>query len=108
MAVEGCPLEIGDFSFQGAPVEVRRLVSDGLVDGEVAFTKDGACLVCRVDSVTPEGTEFHKLIENDDVWVVIFNTMKAADIDVSYPLLKEVCEEIVKRYVTSFIPDRVR
>ena len=35
----------------------------------------------------------------------VVGTLKEADIDVPHPLLKEVCEEIVKRYVTSFIPD---
>lgn len=32
-------------------------------------------------------------------------TLDAAGIDVPYPLLKEVSEEIVKRYVMGFIPD---
>lgn len=84
--------------------ELLRLISDGLVDGEIRYD-DGICMAFNVAGLTDEGRVFWKLIENNGVWAIIRNTLRKADIDVSYPLLKEVCEEIVKRYVTSFIPN---
>lgn len=86
------------------PQEIVRLQANGLVDGDIRFGAHALCLGGRVKALTDEGTEFYKLIENDDVWALIRDTLKRASVDVSYPLLKEVCEEIVKRYVTSFIP----
>ena len=85
--------------------ELKRLNKDGLLDAVIDFDAGGTCLVCAVNGLTEEGAEFFKLIENDEVWNVIRETLKMADIDISYPLLKEVCEEIVKRYVVSFIPE---
>ena len=85
--------------------ELRRLKADGLIDGVVEFTPSGVCRSCTVTGLTDEGREFWRLVENDAVWAIVRDTLKAADIDVPYPLLKEVCEEIVKRYVTSFIPE---
>ena len=84
--------------------ELARLKRDGLIDGAVEFA-NGMCVVCEVVGLTDEGVEFYKLIENDAAWSIIRETLKSADIDISYPLLKEVSEEIVKRYVVSFIPD---
>lgn len=84
--------------------ELMRLIDDKIVAGDVRFTADGACLAYKVSGLTDEGREFFKLVENDNVWEIVCKTLDAARVDVSYPLLKEVCEEIVKRYVTSFIP----
>ena len=87
--------------------ELERLKRDGLLDGAAEFI-NGMCLTCAVSGLTEEGEAFYRLIENDHVRAIIVGTLKEADIDVPYPLLKEVCEEIVKRYVTSFIPDSPR
>lgn len=85
--------------------ELSRLASDGLVDSSIAFQDgDGICLGGEA-RITDEGLEFFRLIENGRAWKLMVRTLDAAGIDVSYPLLKEVCEEIVKRYVASFIPD---
>ena len=84
--------------------ELLRLKRDGLVDGAASFDASGFCLTCSVAGLTDEGEEFHRLVENDGVREVALSTLRDADADVPYPLLKEVCEEIVKRYVTSFIP----
>lgn len=84
--------------------ELLRLVSDGLVDGDIRYDAFGTCTAFEIKGLTDEGAEFWRLIENDEVWRIIRDTLRKADIDVSYPLLKEVCEEIVKRYVISFIP----
>ncbi len=86
--------------------ELGRLTRDGLLDADVEFGSGfGVHTRCKVLGLTDEGREFYKLVENDKVWAIILGTLKKADIDISYPLLKEVCEEIVKRYVTSCIPD---
>ena len=86
--------------------ELNRLKREELLDGEVRLTREsGERSVCRVRGLTVKGREFYRLIENADVWGIICQTLESAGVDVSYPLLKEVCEEIVKRYVTSFIPD---
>lgn len=86
--------------------ELNRLKREDLLDGEVNLTHEfGERSCCRVAGLTDEGLAFYKLIENDKVWDIILETLKAANIDISYSLLKEVCEEIVKRYVTSCIPD---
>ena len=89
--------------------ELVRLERDGLIDADVFFGKRPfEQSRCRVHGLTDEGREFYKLIENDKAWEIILHTLKAAGIDISYPLLKEVCEEIVKRYVTSCIPEITR
>lgn len=85
--------------------ELARLCRDGIISGEVEFDACGTCLKCGIDGLTDEGAEFYRLVENADAWEIIRSTLYAANVDVSYPLLKEVCEEIVKRYVTSFIPE---
>ena len=84
--------------------ELLRLISDGLIEGEIRYDRFGTCQTFHIEGLTEEGAVFWRLIENDGVWAIICDTLRKADIDVSYPLLKEVCEEIVKRYVTSFIP----
>lgn len=85
--------------------ELQRLIADGLVEGDVYEDRSGVLLEFDIVGLTDEGRVFWKLIENESVWAIIRDTLRKADIDVSYPLLKEVCEEIVKRYVVSFIPN---
>lgn len=101
-------LSLGDFAGVqpscGVPAELSRLISDGLVEGEVLLDPYGACVKCVVSGITDEGRDFYRLIENEEVWRIVLDTLSRAGVDVSYPLLKDVCEEIVKRYVTSFIP----
>ena len=87
--------------------ELARLMRDELIAGAVVFDATGACETCRIAGLTDEGAEFYKLIENDKVWDLVFGTLRTAGVDISYPLLKEVCEEIVKRYVISHIPKTI-
>ena len=84
--------------------ELQRLIADGLVSGDVREDRSGMLLEFSISGLTDEGRVFLRLIENDDVWRIVRETLREANIDVSYPLLKEVCEEIVKRYVISFVP----
>lgn len=86
--------------------ELTRLSDDGLIESTIEFQDgSGICLGGEISGLTPEGREFFRLIENDRVWALVSRTLDAAGIDVPYPLLKEVSEEIVKRYVMGFIPD---
>lgn len=86
--------------------ELARLEADGLLESTIEFQDgSGICLGGEISGLTPEGREFFRLIENDRVWALVSRTLDSAGIDVSYPLLKEVSEEIVKRYVMGFIPD---
>lgn len=85
--------------------ELARLGRDGLLDNGIRFQDGDGCCLGGEAIVTDEGRECLRLIENDGVWNLVIRTLDAAGVDVPYPLLKEVCEEIVKRYVTSFIPD---
>jgi hypothetical protein len=86
--------------------ELARLKSDGLIESTLEFQDgSGICLGGEISGLTQEGREFFRLIENDRVWALVSRTLDAAGIDVPYPLLKEVSEEIVKRYVMGFIPD---
>lgn len=85
--------------------ELARLGRDGLLDNGIRFHGGGGCCLGGEASITEEGREFLNLIENEGVWQLVLRTLTSAGVDVPYPLLKEVCEEIVKRYVSSFIPD---
>ena len=64
---------------------------------------DGCCPGGEA-SISDEGREFFRLVENESVWQLVLRTLDAAGVNVPYPLLKKVCEEIVTRYVSSFIP----
>lgn len=111
MTIDGCgaPAQYGSFRSIEADSAVRaeliRLDRDGLIDNGIRFQEGSGYCMGGEASITDEGRAFSRLIENDRVWVLMRSTLDAAGVDVPYPLLKEVCEEIVKRYVTSFIPD---
>ena len=50
--------------------ELARLDADGLLDGDVHFGHGfGEQSRCNVSGLTPEGFEFYRLIENEEVWV---------------------------------------
>ena len=85
--------------------ELTRLSSESLLEADISYDAFGTCLSFKVVGLTDEGRAFYRLVENKEVWRIVQGTLERADVDISYPLLKEVCEEIVKRYVTSFIPD---
>lgn len=88
--------------------ELMRLKRDGLIDSTLMFDEWDVCEGGQVTCLTAEGIDFWHLIESEEVWRIVYGVLVKASIDISYPLLKEVCEEIVKRYVTSFIPDITR
>ena len=108
IATSAKPLEFEDFMVvhqrDRVVEELKRLDREMLIESTIQFESQ-ICTGGAVAGLTDEGEAFYRLIENDGVWGIILETLRSAGVDVSYPLLKEVCEEIVKRYVTSFIPD---
>ena len=88
--------------------EVTRLMDDGLVNGDMRFNVFKEYMGGEVRGFTDEGREFYNLVAKGEAWNVMLEALTAADINIPYPLLKEVCEEVVKRYVISFIPEEVR
>ena len=83
--------------------ELSRLMEEGLVESTMEFKpsyNNGT-----VKGLTEEGIAFLRDIENDRVWALMAKTLEDAGLDLSYPLLKKVCETIVERYVMSRIPE---
>ena len=89
---------------ENVEVELTRLANDGLLDADMGRNCFGETVARKVGGLTDEGAVFYRLIENPDVWRIVHGTLEAANVDISYPLLKEVCEEIVKRHVIRHIP----
>lgn len=107
VAKENRALTLNDFSHYGSfeelHEELNRLKHEGLIEHDMAWSYDvfdGG----EVSSITDAGLAFFRNIENDNVWFIVKKTLDDADLDLSYPLLKEVCDEIVKRYVMGKIP----
>ncbi|MSS25189.1 MULTISPECIES: hypothetical protein [unclassified Collinsella] len=83
--------------------ELSRLREEGLIDSDMSF--DPEYNGGRVRGLTAEGRAFVRDIENDIVWELIRKTLDGSGLDLSYPLLKKVCETIVEHYVMSKIPE---
>lgn len=102
----GWERDISDFCHFGdvrsVGQELSRLREEGLIDSDMSFEPEfnGG----RVRGLTGEGKAFVRDIENDRVWELIRKTLEESGLDLSYPLLKNVCEAIVERYVMSKIP----
>lgn len=82
--------------------ELSRLRQEGLVGSSMEF--EPSYNNGTVKGLTEEGTAFLRDIEDDKVWALMVKTLEDAGLDLSYPLLKKVCETIVERYVMSKIP----
>lgn len=87
--------------------ELERLNDEGLLGVSFITTEQGDIIDAITSSITAEGKEFCRLIDNQRVWKLISETLEKADIDILYPLLKEVCETVVKRYVMGCIPENI-
>ena len=84
--------------------ELSRLRREGLIESSMAF--EPSYNNGTVKGLTEEGEAFLRDIEDDRVWALACSTLEDAGLDLSYPLLKKVCETVVERYVMSKIPDR--
>lgn len=100
------PLSIGvflnNYEFAEIKEEITRLNDEGLIQHNIVWEVCGIANG-KITGITEEGKEFLRNIENERVWLLIEQTLDAANLDLSYPLLKEVCEEIVRRYVMAKI-----
>ena len=101
------PLSIGvflnNYEFAEAKEEITRLGNEGLIQHNIVWEAYNIANG-KITGITETGREFLRNIENERVWLLIEQTLKEANLDLSYPLLNEVCEEIVRRYVMSKIP----
>lgn len=101
------PLDFYDFHECGhdedIQEELQRLKQEGLIEHNMSWSY-GTFNGGEVTAITEQGRAFFRNIENDKVWRLILKTLEEAELDLSYPLLNEVCEEVVKRYVMSKIP----
>lgn len=87
--------------------EVERLRDEELIHCKIIFNEFSCLKEGKIYEVTSKGKEFIRLIESPEVWEICSTTLKDAGLDLSYPFLKDVCEEIVKRYVFSKIPSNI-
>ncbi|WP_417062539.1 hypothetical protein [Ellagibacter isourolithinifaciens] len=83
--------------------ELSRLRQEGLIESSMEF--EPSYNNGTVKGPTMEGSAFLRDIEDDRVWALMAKTLEDAGLDLSYPLLKKVCETIVERYVMSKIPE---
>ena len=83
--------------------ELSRLRQEGLVESNMEF--EPSYNNGTVKGLTGEGVAFLRDIEDDYAWALMAKTLEGAGLDLSYPLLKKVCETIVERYVMSKIPE---
>lgn len=104
------PLSYGDicheFSDEELKFELERLNEEGLIKSDFAFNY-GRCASGKLTKITEDGKMFVRNIANKKVWALVYQTLKKADLDLSYPLLKEVCDEVVRRYVMDCIPEKL-
>lgn len=100
------PLDFYDFHSCGQDEdiqeELQRLKKEGLIEHNMSWSY-GTFNGGEVTAITEQGRDFFRNIENEKVWRLILKTLEEAELDLSYPLLNEVCEEVVKRYVMSKI-----
>ena len=87
--------------------EVAQLSRDSLIFADIQIGANGVLLSGEIGGLTTEGIEFLKLVENSDVWEICSRTLKDAKVDLPYPILKELCEKILKRYVFGKIPSDI-
>ena len=92
------------FSLKELMAEIKRLTVEELIDSKIIFNVFSNLEEGKIYGITSKGKEFLRLIEEPNVWGICVTTLTDAGLDLSYPFLKEVCEEIVKRYVFSKIP----
>lgn len=86
--------------------ELERLNEEGLIKSDFRFSH-GSCGGGQLSKLTKNGYMFARNIANGKVWDLIYQTLTKADLDLSYPLLKEVCDEVVRRYVMDCIPEKL-
>lgn len=100
-------IEHSFYSTHDLIAEVAQLSRDSLIFADIQIATNGMLLSGEIRGLTTEGIEFLRLIENSGVWEICSRTLKDAKVDLPYLLLKEVCEEILRRYTFSKIPSDI-
>lgn len=86
--------------------ELDRLVEEGLIEHNITFEND-ICFGGSITSISKNGHMFARNLCDRKVWLLLLETLNKADLDLTYPLLKEVCDEIIRRYVMQCIPEKL-
>ena len=87
--------------------ELARLKDEGLIFHDMSWSHNkfnGG----TVQKLTPAGEEFAREIHDIKVWSVCKETLDNAKLDISYPLIKKVCERIIENIVMKSIPKEFR
>ena len=83
--------------------ELDRLSGEGLLTHNMWWA-DNTFMGGTVKGLTPAGIEFARMISSMKVWAICKDTLENSKLDISYPLIKKVCERIIENIVLSCIP----
>ena len=87
--------------------ELQRLEEEGLIVHDMRWDDD-VFLGGIVQKLTPVGVEFARELKDNKVWFICQETLNNAQLDISYPLIKKVCERIIENIVMKSIPKEFR
>ena len=87
--------------------ELQRLEEEGLIIHDMRWDDD-VFLGGMVQKLTPAGVEFARELKDNKVWFICQETLSNAQLDISYPLIKKVCERIIENIVMKSIPKEFR
>ena len=87
--------------------ELEQLKEEGLIIHNMSWT-NGSSDGGTVQKLTPAGVEFARDLKDNKVWAICQETLNNAQLDISYPLIKKVCERIIENIVMKSIPEEFR
>jgi type IV secretory pathway TraG/TraD family ATPase VirD4 len=87
--------------------ELNRLQEEGLILHNMKWTH-GNFEGGNVKKLTSAGVEFARELKDDKVWFICLETLNNSKLDISYPLIKKVCERIIENIVMKSIPEEFR
>lgn len=87
--------------------ELLRLEEEGLIVHDMSW-KDNTFMGGTVQKLTQAGTEFARELKDNKVWSICKETLNNSKLDISYPLIKKVCERIIENIVMKSIPKEFR
>ena len=87
--------------------ELNRLQEEGLILHNMKWAH-GKFEGGNVKKLTSAGVEFARELKDDKVWFVCLETLNNSKLDISYPLIKKVCERIIENIVMKSIPEEFR
>ena len=87
--------------------ELNRLQEEGLILHNMKWAH-GKFEGGNVKKLTSAGVEFARELKDDKVWFICLETLNNSKLDISYPLIKKVCERIIENIVMKSIPEEFR